>query len=50
MEKIEQRHRELAAEKIRGDGPKAIDVRERILAGQADEHLAVQAAAFYEEA
>jgi len=47
MEKIEQSHREEAAAKIKGDSAKDDGIREMILAGQADDHPLVRAAAFY---
>jgi hypothetical protein len=48
MEKIEQRHRIAALDKIPGDDAKSVAVRRRIFEGLSDEHPSVQAAAFYE--
>lgn len=48
MEKIEQRHREAASNSIKGGDEKSVSIRARIIAGDADHHPAVQAAAFYE--
>lgn len=48
MEKIEQRHRVRAAEMIPGSCAKSEKVRQKILAGEADDHPTVQAVAFYE--
>lgn len=48
MEKIEQRHREAASNSIKGLDEKSVRTRARIIAGDADHHPAVQAAAFYE--
>lgn len=45
--KITQEHRDIAATSIKGDDAKSISVRQRIIEGLADEHPAVQAAAFY---
>lgn len=44
---ITQAHREAAAKKIAGTDPKAVATREQIVAGKADDHPTVQAAAFY---
>lgn len=47
-ERIEQRHRIAAAEKLaKSDHPKIKQTCEKILAGDADDHPAVQAEAFY---
>jgi len=46
--KIERKHRIAAIDKIPGDDPKAIAIRQKILDGLADDHPLVQAAAFYE--
>lgn len=48
MEAISQRHRAAAAAAIQGDGERAIRIRALIVAGERDEHPAVQAAAFFE--
>ena len=48
MEAISQRHREAAAAAIRGDDEQTVRIRALIVAGERDEHPAVQAAAFYE--
>ena len=48
MEKIEQRHREAASNSIKGGDEKSVSIRARIIAGDADHHPAVQAAAFYD--
>jgi len=48
MEKIEQRHREAAVTKIKGDDPKSVSVRSKILLGECDDHPSVQACVFYE--
>lgn len=48
MEKIEQRHRLIAASKIAIESAKGEEVRNRIVMGQSDDHPLVQAAAFYE--
>lgn len=48
METISQRDREAAAAAIRGSDEKELRIRALIIAGERDEHPAVQAAAFYE--
>lgn len=48
MEKIVQRHRREASDSILGSDEKSVKIRARIVAGDADHHPAVQAAAFYE--
>lgn len=47
MDKVEQRHREIAAAKIDGSCKKGKEIIKRILDGKADHHPSVQAAVFY---
>lgn len=47
MENINQTHRESAAKKIKGECLKTAMVKEKIIKGEADDHPAVQAEAFY---
>lgn len=49
MEKINQNHRESAAQKIKGECAKTAMVKEKILKGEADDHPIVQAEAFYDK-
>lgn len=48
MEKIESRHRLMAAAKIKIENSKGEEVRRKIISGLSDEHPLVQAAAFYD--
>lgn len=55
VEKIEQHHRDRAAERLRGlptryggDDPKMVAICDKIVAGLADDHPSVQGEAFYE--
>ncbi len=49
MMKIEQKHREEAANKIAGDDEKSTKIRKKIVDGLSDDHPSVQAAAFYDK-
>lgn len=49
MEKIDHHHRVKAANSINGTDEKSVGIRARIIAGDANDHPAVQAAAFYEK-
>jgi len=49
LEKVTQQDRIDGANSIRGDDPKSITVRAKILQGQADDHPAVRAGADFRE-
>ncbi len=47
-ETVEQRHRAIGASRLKGDHPRLDIIRARIVAGRADDHPHVRAAAFAE--